>query len=206
MNKARSKKTPNVYIVAGPNGAGKTTFMEEFLPNYADCLHFVNADLIAAGLSPFAPESAAVKAGKLVLEEIRRHINYEHDFAFETTLAGKSYLHLIQRLKDKGYKIHLFFLWLQDVNLAIRRIETRVKAGGHDVPVIDVKRRFARGIYNFFHLYIPLVDFWMLFDNSGKVPKEIAFEKNEMLTIINNQLFNTIQEVAQDASKKKNER
>ena len=105
------KKAPNIYIVAGPNGVGKTTFMEEFLPNYADCLHFVNADLIAAGLSPFSPQSVAIKAGKLVLEEIERHIYYRHDFAFETTLAGKSYVHLLKKVRGKGYRIHLFFLW-----------------------------------------------------------------------------------------------
>ena len=189
----KSKKAPNIYIAAGPNGVGKTTFMEEFLPNYADCLHFVNADLIAAGLSPFSPESAAIKAGKLVLEEIERHIDYGHDFAFETTLAGKSYVCLLKTVREKGYRIHLFFLWLQDVDLAIRRIEMRVKAGGHDVPTLDVKRRFYRGNYNFFHLYRTLLDFWMLFDNSGTVPQEVAFEKDGMLTVINVPLFKSIE-------------
>jgi predicted ABC-type ATPase len=187
------KKAPNIYIVAGPNGVGKTTFMEEFLPNYADCLHFVNADLIAAGLSPFSPQSVAIKAGKLVLEEIERHIDYRHDFAFETTLAGKSYVRLLKTVREKGYRIHLFFLWLQDVELAIKRIEMRVKAGGHDVPIIDVKRRFYRGIYNLFHLYRPLLDFWMLFDNSSTIPQELAFEKDGILTVINVPLFEIIE-------------
>ncbi|KAF0154887.1 MAG: hypothetical protein FD159_2430 [Syntrophaceae bacterium] len=183
----KSKKAPNIYIVAGPNGVGKTTFMEE---NYADCLHFVNADLIAAGLSPFSPGSVAIKAGKLVLEEIERHIDYGHDFAFETTLAGKSYVRLLKTVREKGY---LFFLWLQDVDLAIKRIEMRVKAGGHDVPTLDVKRRFYRGIYNLFHLYRPLLDFWMLFDNSGTIPQELAFEKDGMLTVINIPMFKVIE-------------
>ena len=189
----KSKKAPNIYIVAGPNGVGKTTFMEEFLPNYADCLHFVNADLIAAGLSPFSPESAAIKAGKLVLEEIDRHIDYGHDFAFETTLAGKSYVRLLKEVREKGYRIHLFFLWLQEVDLAIKRIEMRVKAGGHDVPTLDVKRRFYRGVYNLFHLYRPLLDFWMLFDNSGTIPQELCFEKDGILTVINAPLFKIIE-------------
>jgi predicted ABC-type ATPase len=187
------KKTPNIYIVAGPNGVGKTTFMEEFLPNYADCLHFVNADLIAAGLSPFSPEAAAIKAGRIVLDEIERHVDSGHDFAFETTLAGKSYVRLLKTVREKGYRIHLFFLWLQDVELAMKRIETRVKAGGHDVPSSDVKRRFYRGIHNLFHLYRPLLDFWMIFDNSGTTPQELAYEKNGKLTIINESLFTMIE-------------
>lgn len=182
-------KTSNIYIVAGPNGVGKTTFMEEFLPNYADCLHFVNADLIAAGLSPFAPESAAIKAGKLVLGEIKNHVDLRHDFAFETTLAGKSYVRFLKNVKEEGFKIHLFFLWLQNVDLAIKRIETRVQAGGHNVPIADVKRRFHRGIHNLFNLYRPLLDFWMIFDNSGASPREVAFEKDGILTIINEPLF-----------------
>lgn len=187
-----NKRTHNIYIVAGPNGVGKTTFMEEFLPNYADCLHFVNADLIAAGLSPFSPEAASIKAGKLVLEEIKNHIGHRHDFAFETTLAGKSYMRLLRKVKEEGYRIHLFFLWLQNVELALRRIETRVKAGGHDVPSSDVKRRFSRGIYNLFNLYRPLLDFWTIFDNSGTTPLELAFEKDGVLTIVNELLFETI--------------
>lgn len=99
-------KAPNIYIVAGPNGVGKTTFMKEFLPNYADCLHFVNADLIAAGLAPFSPETAAIKAGKIMLDEIARHIDSGHDFAFETTLAGKSYVRLLEKVRKKGYKVN----------------------------------------------------------------------------------------------------
>lgn len=188
----KNKKNPNMYIVAGPNGVGKTTFMEEFLPHYANCLHFVNADLIAAGLSPFAPESAAIKAGKLVLGEIKNHVDHRHDFAFETTLAGKSYVRFLKRVKEEGYRIHLFFLWLQSVELAIKRIETRVKAGGHYVPTSDVKRRFHRGIDNLFNLYMPLLDFWMIFDNSGASPREVAFEKDGLLKIINEPLFETI--------------
>jgi predicted ABC-type ATPase len=187
------KKAPNIYIVAGPNGVGKTTFMKEFLPNYAECPHFVNADLIAAGLAPFSPETAAIKAGKLMLDEIASHIDSRHDFAFETTLAGKSYVRLLEKVKEKGYKVNLFFLWLRDEDLAIKRIKVRVEAGGHNVPTVDVKRRFNRGINNFFNLYKPLLDFWMLLDNSGTIPEKVAFENDGKITIINMPLFRAIE-------------
>ena len=139
----------NVYIIAGPNGSGKTTFAIKFLPEYVKCSNFINADLIAQGLSPFSPGAAAIKAGKLVLEQIRQFENQGVDFAFETTLSGKLYVKLFKSLKKKGYKIHLFFLWIPDAELAISRIKSRVARGGHNVPVRDVQRRFNRSISNF---------------------------------------------------------
>ena len=123
----------NVYIVAGPNGSGKTTFATEFLPEYARCKHFVNADLIAKGLSPFSPGAAVITAGKLVLEQIHQFANKGVDFAFETTLSGKLYINLFKSFKKKGYRIHLFFLWIPEAELAISRIKGRVAQGGHDV-------------------------------------------------------------------------
>ena len=164
----------NVYIIAGPNGSGKTTFANEFLPKYAKCPNFVNADLIAQGLSPFFPRAAAIKAGRLVLEQIRSLAEKNADFAFETTLSGKSYLRLLTTLKKKGYAINLFFLWIPNVELALSRIKDRVAAGGHDVPSLDVKRRFHRGIYNFFKYYRPLSDTWLLFNNADATPRLIA--------------------------------
>ena len=158
----------NVYIIAGPNGSGKTSFAREFLPHYADCTHFINADLIAQGLSPFSPVVAAMKAGRLVLQEIQEFSNKEVSFAFETTLSGKTYLSLLKSLKSKDYKIHLFFLWIPSSNLALERIKDRVASGGHDVPAIDVRRRFRRSINNFLKIYEPFLDAWMLFDNSGE--------------------------------------
>jgi predicted ABC-type ATPase len=182
----------NVYIIAGPNGSGKTTFAVEFLPEYVNCANFVNADLIAQGLSPFSPGAAAIRAGKLVLEQIRQFASRRVDFAFETTLSGKSYVRLLKSLKKNGYKIHLFFLWIPDADLAVSRIKSRVAQGGHDVPVRDVLRRFNRSISNFFRLYQSLADSWMLFDNAGVIPLLIAEAKHGRVKIINESAYNTI--------------
>lgn len=185
-------KSRNVYIIAGPNGSGKTTFAVKFLPEYVKCPNFVNADLIAAGLSPFSPGAAAIKAGKLVLEQIRRFANAGVDFAFETTLAGKLYVNLFKSLKAKKYKIHLFFLWIPDADLAVSRIKSRVEQGGHDVPVRDVLRRFDRSVSNFFGLYQPFLDSWMLFNNAGPVPVLTAEKKSGKIKIIDKTLYDSI--------------
>lgn len=182
----------NVYIIAGPNGAGKTTFAIKFLPEYAKCSNFVNADLIANGLSPFSPGAAAIKAGKLVLEQIHEFAKKRVDFAFETTLSGKLYVKLFKSLKKKGYKIHIFFLWVPDSDLVVSRIKNRVAQGGHDVPVRDVLRRFNRSIINFFKLYQPLADSWMLFDNAGVTPILIAERRNSKVKIIDESLYRYI--------------
>ncbi|TKJ37879.1 MAG: Zeta toxin family protein [Planctomycetes bacterium B3_Pla] len=182
----------NVYIIAGPNGSGKTTFAVKFLPEYARCPNFVNADLIAQGLSPFSPSAAAITAGKLVLEQIHQFADKGVDFAFETTLSGQLYVNLFKSLKEKGYKIHLFFLWIPDTDLAISRIKSRVAQGGHDVPVQDVLRRFSRSISNFFKLYQSLADSWLLFDNAGVNPILIAECKHGKVKITNESSYNTI--------------
>jgi len=168
------ERPPNVYIVAGPNGAGKSTFARLFLPDYADCKEFVNADLIAAGLSPFNPESLAIEAGRLMLERIETLARSRVDFGFETTLAGRSQVSLITRLRDDGYRVHLFFLWLPTPELALERVHDRVLAGGHLVPEETVRRRLTRGISNFFHLYQQLLDSYLIFDNSGASPRLVA--------------------------------
>ncbi|MEW6187302.1 MAG: zeta toxin family protein [Thermodesulfobacteriota bacterium] len=186
-NKGQHK--PSLYIIAGPNGAGKTTFVKRFLPFYADCLNFVNADLIASGLAPFSPEVAAVKAGKLMLEEIEKYRRLGVDFAIETTLAGRTYLNLLKEMKNEGYKIHLFFLWLRSPELALKRVNERVSMGGHNVPKETILRRFNRGFYNLFHLYRSLLDSWMLFDNSGERPLVIAKESDEIITVFEETLF-----------------
>jgi predicted ABC-type ATPase len=165
------KTAPRIIIIAGPNGAGKSTFAREFLPKEADCPLFVNADLIAAGLSPFAPEKAAVRAGRIMLTEIRRHAASGENFAFETTLAGRGYARLIPTWSAAGYSVHLYFLKLPDVAIAIARVAARVVQGGHDVPREDILRRFEKGWSNFERVYCPLVDRWTLYDNAGGAPR-----------------------------------
>lgn len=159
-----------VIIIAGPNGAGKTTFARSFLPAEAQCPHFINADLIAAGLSPFAPEAAAIRAGRLMLAEIDACTERGESFAIETTLAGLNYLRRIRRWRADGYRVSLYFLTLPDVEIAIRRVAERVRQGGHDIPEAVIRRRFDSGLRHFKEHYRQAVDKWMKFDNSGPTP------------------------------------
>ncbi len=170
-------KSPRCIIIAGPNGAGKTTFAREFLPRYAGVVHFVNADLLAAGLSPLKPDLATLNAGRLFLAELDRLAKAREDFAFESTLSGLTYVGRLKRWKSAGYRIEIAFLKLASVQLALRRIETRVKQGGHNVPPKDVSRRFERGWKNFEQSYKPLADSWEVHDNSGSGP-ELLEAKN----------------------------
>lgn len=164
------KRERKIIIIAGPNGAGKTTFAREFLPNEADCPVFVNADLIAAGLAPFAPQSAAMQAGRLMLRQIERHLAAGESFAFETTLSGRNYLTRIPIWQAAGYRVELIFLRLNSPDEAIARVAQRVRQGGHDVPEAVIRRRFAAGLENLRRHYAPLVDAWALYDNSGDAP------------------------------------
>jgi predicted ABC-type ATPase len=182
----------SVYIIAGPNGAGKTTFAREFLPNYADCKNFINADLIAQGVSPFSPEEVAFRAGRLMVEEINSYVKRGASFGFETTLSGRSHLNLIRDLIRRRYDVHFFFLWIPNVALALSRVRARVLEGGHDVPDAVVRRRFDRSIRNFLLHYRLLGDSWMLFDNSGATPAVVAFEKQGSLHIMNEELYNML--------------
>jgi predicted ABC-type ATPase len=159
-----------ILIIAGPNGAGKTTFAREFLPREADCPLFVNADLIAAGLSPFAPGSANIRAGRLMIEEIESHVRRRESFAFETTLSGRRYALMIPQWQRMGYTVKLVFLFVGDVKLAIERVRVRVRQGGHDVPEEVIRRRYLSGWRNFRQLYKGLVDSWIVYDNSGEKP------------------------------------
>jgi len=159
-----------IVIIAGPNGAGKTTFAREFLPFEADCSIFINADLIAAGLSPFQPEAAAFRAGRVMLEEIATHAAAGRSFAFETTLAGLTYSRMIPKWRAADYRVKLIFLSLASAEEAVARVATRVRQGGHNIPADVIARRFVSGMRNFKDIYQSRVDFWQWFDNSGAEP------------------------------------
>ena len=167
-----------VVIIAGPNGAGKTTFAREFLPAEAGLPVFINADLIAAGFSPFAPEAAAFRAGRIMLEEIDRHASEGLSFAYETTLAGHNYLHRIDEWRAKGFAVKLIFLSLSTADEAIARVALRVRQGGHDVAPEVIRRRFAAGMRNFLEVYRTKVDFWQWYDNSGPRPRLVEEGSN----------------------------
>jgi len=168
-----------IIIIAGPNGAGETTFARSFLPEEAQCPRFINADLIAAGLSPFAPETAALKAGRLMLAEIADCVRKGESFAFETTLSGHGYLARIRQWREQAYHVSLFFLWLPDAETAIARVAERVRQGGHDIPAAVVRRRFAAGLRHFENAYKSVVDTWAKYDNVGERPTLLEWGENE---------------------------
>lgn len=165
---------PRLYIVAGCNGAGKTTASYTILPEILDCKEFVNADNIAAGLSPFNVEGVALEAGRLMLNRINELLDEKADFAFETTLATRSYVSFIERAKRNGYEVTLLYFWLPSSQLAIDRVKKRVADGGHNIPKDVIIRRYYRGIKNLFHLYMPVCDHWILIDNADLSPEIIA--------------------------------
>ena len=159
-----------IIIIAGPNGAGKTTFARSFLPQEAQCPRFINADLIAAGLSPFQPEAAAVRAGRLMLQEIDDCVARDESFAFETTLAGVGYLRRVRHWRKLAYHVSLFYLRLPNVETAIARVAMRVRQGGHNIPEDVIRRRFDAGLRNLEQAYKAAVDDWAVYDNAGAAP------------------------------------
>lgn len=181
----------NLYVIAGCNGAGKTTASFTILPEILDCKEFVNADEIAKGLSPFQPDKVAVEAGRIMISRINNLLEDELSFAFETTLATKSYKNKILLAKNKGYTVTLLFFWLQTIDLAKERVATRVLEGGHDIPKDVIQRRYINGIKNLFSIYIPIVDELMIFDNS-QMKSELIASKSTMssLIVLNEQKFN----------------
>lgn len=171
-------KQQRIIIVAGPNGAGKTTFAREYLLKEAKCPDFVNVDLIAAGLSPFDPERAAIRAGRIMLSEIERRVRKGESFAFETTLSGHVYARSIPRWRSDGYRVKLIFLSLPNPDTAIARVAARVSQGGHHVASDVVRRRFDSGLRNFQDIYMDLVDEWWWYDNSDRTPRLISTGAN----------------------------
>ena len=160
--------SPQIFVIAGPNGAGKTTIANTILLDYLQCYEYINADIIALGLSSFKQEEVAIQAGRLALKRIEYLASRKLNFAFETTLSGKTYLSYLRKYKNHGYIINIIFLWLSSHDLAIKRVETRVKKGGHNISQDIIIRRYHRGIYNFIGYYIDIADNWFLYDNSYK--------------------------------------
>ena len=177
---------PNLYIISGCNGAGKTTASYTILPEMLNCKEFVNADEIAKGLSPFQPETVSFHAGRIMLERINELLEQNVDFAIETTLTTLSYQNTIELAKTKGYIITLLFFWLNDVNLAIERVKTRVIEGGHNIPEEVIVRRYNKGILNLVKVFINLCDYWLVIDNSSRPYTFIAEGNEESETIVYN--------------------
>lgn len=183
----------NLYIIAGCNGAGKTTASFTILPEILNCKEFVNADEIAKGLSPFQPEKVSFEAGRIMIRRINELIEINENFAFETTLATKSYKSKVIVAQNKNYTVTLLFFWLQNVDLAIERVKTRVIEGGHNIETDVIKRRYINGIKNLFDIYLSVVDEVLIYDNSGGKPELIAEKTLESeITILNEFKFNKL--------------
>jgi predicted ABC-type ATPase len=176
-----------LYVIAGCNGAGKTTASYTILPEILDCKEFVNADEIARGISPFQPEKVGIEAGRMMLKRLSNLLESEESFAFETTLSTRSYVKLVERAKQMGYQITCLFFWLDSEELAISRVATRVKEGGHNIPEEVIRRRYKGGLKNFFNLFLLRVDNWLFVNNSGD-RYEIIAEGSMKEIIINNAL------------------
>ena len=183
----------NLYIIAGCNGAGKTTASFTILPEILDCKEFVNADEIAKGLSPFQPEKVSFEAGRIMINRVNELLLLNENFAFETTLATKSYKSKVINAQKNNYTVTLLFFWLQNVDLAIERVKTRVAEGGHNIETEVIRRRYKNGIKNLFEIYLSIADEVMIFDNSAGKPELIA-EKilNSEVTILNEIKFDTL--------------
>jgi predicted ABC-type ATPase len=183
---------PNVYLIGGPNGAGKTTIALTLLPHYLGCYEFVNADLMAAGISPFRPESVALQAGRLMLERLRILADSQVDFALESTLASRSFAPFLRSCRERGYSVHLLYVWLSSQQLAVERVAARVLAGGHNIPEETILRRYEAGRRNFANLYLPLADKWRVFDNTQKPVLVAEGERNGNRNIYDAAVWNAI--------------
>jgi predicted ABC-type ATPase len=188
---------PTCWIIAGPNGAGKTTFALSYLPTVANCRNFVNADLIAAGLSPLAPETELLPASRLFLREIENRIQARQDFAFETTLSGRSYLRLLRRLRSEGWRVELIYLALPSVEMSRLRVAERVAHGGHNISLEDIERRFPRSLRNLLNEFSYLVDRAQCFMNESDSPQLIFEQQGETREILIPELFEQLSQEAE---------
>ena len=180
---------PTCTIIAGPNGAGKTTFAMNYLVEVAQCKKFINADLIASGLSPLSPETELLAASKIFLREIEEAIQKKENFAFETTLSGRTNLKRIEALQADGWHVELYYLYLPALQISIERVAERVRHGGHDIPLDSLKRRYPRSLYNLLHLYAPICDTTVCLDNSDEIPTIIFTQRNNEDRKIENSLI-----------------
>ncbi len=183
---------PNIYVIAGPNGAGKSTMADRILGLYVNSREFVNADVIARELSASDPEGAALEAGRMMLRRINELALQRMDFAFETTLSSRTFAPWLRKRQEEGYQFHLSFAWLPHPDMAVARVASRVAAGGHNIPDADIRRRYERGIANFFDLYMPIADTWEIYDNAGTtklVARGSRFRSPEILDLPTWQTF-----------------
>src|SRR6266436_4367238 len=187
---------PTLYIIAGPNGVGKTTFADEYLPDEIKQLEFINADLIARGLSPYDPEAVAIEAGKIALKRIRELIAQKVSFTWETTMSGKTAVTWLREARESGYILKTYFLWVRHADTTINRIHQRVTEGGHNIPEETSRRRFFKTIQNFFTIYRPLMHSWKLFQNELAGPRLLAVEKYSRLIVRDRTRFAEIQKEA----------
>lgn len=183
---------PTIYVIAGPNGIGKTTFADRYLPDEARQVEFVNADLIARGLSPYDPNVVAMEAGRIALHRIRELIANKVGFTWETTMSGRSALGWLQKAKAAGFNMKCYFIWVRQPEITLARIRQRVIEGGHNIPEETSRRRFFKTIENFFMLYRPLFDAWKLFENDLIEPRLVAVEKHGRLVARDRKRLNDI--------------
>jgi predicted ABC-type ATPase len=189
--------TPVCWIIAGPNGGGKTTFALEYLPRVAGCSHFINADLIAAGLAPLAPERELLAASRIFLRELEVRVAAREDFAFETTLAGRTYLRLVERLRRDGWRVELIYLALPSAEMSKLRVAERVAHGGHAIPVADIERRFPRSLRHLLDDFCHRIDRCTCFMNHGETPALVFEQCGEDRSVVHAEYYRRLIDEAQ---------
>ena len=196
LNNALKRFMPNLYIISGANGSGKTTTAKQILPYFLNIHEYLNADEIAAGLSPFRPESVAIQAGKLMLKRLNYFVEHQTDFAFETTLSGLNYLRFLKKCQTQNYQINLIHFWLHSPDLAIARVRQRVASGGHNIPEETIIRRYYRGQKNLIQSYLALCQTWIIYDNSTFPSQLVAtYNPEQQITLYQPEIWEQIQRI-----------